>query len=54
MKGMPSASSGAMKARPCWLYEPTTATAFSLMAFRAQSAAPFAVFFSLQVSTRSL
>lgn len=42
-----------MKARPCWLYEPTTAATPSLTALRAQVAAPVAVLPSLQVITRS-
>lgn len=42
-----------MKARPFWLYEPTTATAPSRTALRAQAAAPAEVFCSLQVRTRS-
>lgn len=50
---MPAASRGAMKALPCWLYEPTTAVTFLSAARRAQSAAPAEVLCSLQVSTRS-
>lgn len=43
-----------MNAVPCRLYEPTTATAFSLTASRAQFAAPIEVSSSSQVTTRSL
>lgn len=54
MYGIPATSSGAMKACPCRLYEPTTATAFSLTARRAQFAAPTEVSPSLHVTTSSL
>lgn len=53
MYGIPAASSGARTARPCLLYEPTTATTSSATACRAHFDAPIGLSASLQVSTRS-
>lgn len=49
MYGMPADSSGARKERPCWLYDPTTATTFSSAARRAHFAAVTVWLRSLQV-----
>lgn len=53
MYGIPAASSGARNARPCRLYEPTTAATSASAARRAHFEAPAEVSCSLQVSTFS-